>query len=495
MSNITNGRELCWDFEIVDKKHGISLRQHQPERKNIALVADEDWEGSHCGYSCIIRTPDGIRFYYRADNIDFDTFTLTHTPSVCMAESKDGKTFTRPKICKFPHNGSKENNIVMSFNRYFDNFSIFYDEKPDCPPDEKYKALEGREIRAADGTSFADGASVKRKLLYYKSADGISFEYVRELDVDGFFDSYNVAFWDRETSQYFLYYRNFHDVQRQWPDFSFDWRSPRARRDIRVATSKDFAHWSKGRELSYGEDAPDFQLYINNIQRYPYANGWFIGRPTRYIDRASSPNNFNHLTWNGDESRKRRIQTHGREGSAVTDCMLIVSRDGMRFNRSNEPFLPNYLENQQNWCYGDCFMSYGMLETEADFPGEPSELSMYCGEGNLTKPTQFRRYTIRMDGFLSWHADYEGGMVLTKPVTLMGSTLKINFATSAVGYLKISLCDTDGNEIEGYHSGELFGNSIARPVDFEKSLTDLSGKEVRLKFEFSSCDLFSFIFE
>ena len=55
--------------------------------------------------------------------------------------------------------------------------------------------------------------------------------------------------------------------------------------------------------------------------------------------------------------------------------------------------------------------------------------------------------------------------------------------------------DTDGNEIEGYHSGELFGNSIARPVDFEKSLTDLSGKEVRLKFEFSSCDLFSFIFE
>jgi len=42
---------------------------------------------------------------------------------------------------------------------------------------------------------------------------------------------------------------------------------------------------------------------------------------------------------------------------------------------------------------------------------------------------------------------------------------------------------------------ELFGNSIARPVDFDKSLEDLNGKEVRLKLEFSSCDLYSFIFE
>ena len=175
--------------------------------------------------------------------------------------------------------------------------------------------------------------------------------------------------------------------------------------------------------------------------------------------------------------------------------MLMVSRDGLHFNRSNEPFLPNLIENQQNWIYGDCFMSYGMLETEADFPGEPKEISMYCGEGYKLIPTEFRRYTIRMDGFLSWHADYEGGTVLTKPVAFTGDSLKINFATSAVGYLKIAVCDLDGNELEGYHSGELFGNSIARPVDFDKPLQDLNGKEVRLKFTFSSCDLYSFVFE
>ena len=495
MYNLENNRQLCWDFEIVEKNQDVSLKQHQPERKNVVLNADEDWEGSHCGYSRIIKTPDGIRFYYRADHIDMDTHEQTHTPYVCLAESKDGKTFTKPKICKFEHNGSKENNIIMSFDRYFDNFAVLYDENPDCPPDEKYKALEGRELRAIDGHSFADGASSRRRLLYYKSADGISFEYVRELDVDGFFDSYNMAFWDKETSQYFLYYRNFHDVQREWPDFSFDWRDPRARRDIRVATSKDFVNWSKGIEISYGENAPDFQLYVNNIQRYERANGWFIGRPTRYIDRKDSPNNFNHLTWNNNDSRKHIIEIRGREGTAVTDCMLMVSRDGMNFARNNEPFMPSILENQQNWRYGDCFMSYGMLETESDFPGEPNEISMYCGEGSLAIPTYFRRYTIRMDGFLSWHADYEGGTILTKPVTFTGDSLKINFATSAVGYLKVIVCDTDGNELDGYNSGEIFGNSLSRPVDFDKSLQALNGKEVRLKFEFCSCDLYSFIFE
>ena len=59
--------------------------------------------------------------------------------------------------------------------------SVFYDENPDCPPDEKYKSLEGRELRATDGKSFTDGASSRRRLLYYKSADDIFFEYVREL--------------------------------------------------------------------------------------------------------------------------------------------------------------------------------------------------------------------------------------------------------------------------------------------------------------------------
>ena len=100
-----------------------------------------------------------------------------------------------------------------------------------------------------------------------------------------------------------------------------------------------------------------------------------------------------------------------------------------------------------------------------------------------------------MDGFYSWRADFAGGEILTKPMTFAGEKLSVNFATSAMGALRIRFCDLDGNDLEGYDSGTLFGDSIDRPVEFEKSLADLSGKPVRMKLNLWDCDLYSFCFE
>ena len=66
---------------------------------------------------------------------------------------------------------------------------------------------------------------------------------------------------------------------------------------------------------------------------------------------------------------------------------------------------------------------------------------------------------------------------------------------SALGSLRIRICDENGVPIEGYDSRNLFGDSVDRPVDFEKSLLLLSGKTVRLEISLSDCDLYSFIFE
>jgi hypothetical protein len=41
----------------------------------------------------------------------------------------------------------------------------------------------------------------------------------------------------------------------------------------------------------------------------------------------------------------------------------------------------------------------------------------------------------------------------------------------------------------------MFGNSVDRPVEFEKPLADLSGKAVRMKLNLWDCDLYSFCFE
>ena len=56
------------------------------------------------------------------------------------------------------------------------------------------------------------------------------------------------------------------------------------------------------------------------------------------------------------------------------------------------------------------------------------------------------------------------------------------------------MCDENGNEISGYKSIKIFGDSVDRKVKFEKALSDLNGKAVRMKLQLHDCDLYSFRF-
>lgn len=80
---------------------------------------------------------------------------------------------------------------------------------------------------------------------------------------------------------------------------------------------------------------------------------------------------------------------------------------------------------------------------------------------------------------------------MTKPMKL-GKELYLSFKTSALGGVRIIVCDESEDEIDGYDSGVLFGNSTNRHVDFEKPLSLIVGKAVRLKMELMDADMFSF---
>ena len=97
------------------------------------------------------------------------------------------------------------------------------------------------------------------------------------------------------------------------------------------------------------------------------------------------------------------------------------------------------------------------------------------------------------DGFFSWTAPFAGGEVLTKPVWVDGETLKLNFATSALGGVTVSLCDENGNALDGYTSYVMFGDSVDRPVEFEKPLSELRGRNVCIRFAMKDARLYSFV--
>lgn len=482
MKEVKHRRILCWDRDFIEESEGVEIRAHRPEKRNIALLCDDEWEGVYNGYAGVLRVDGVYRMYYRAclgKSYVNEGYNEPELTAICVAESNDGIEFRKKRVGLYEFNGSKHNNIVFMRENKLDNFSVFYDENPDCPADERFKALA-----KYYGTGYSS-------LEYYASADGYSFRSMGMLGISGTFDTYNVLFWDKATERYFLYYRNFHTADGKAT--VFDEALDRINiRDISLATSKDFKSWTDHGRIAYAEGQPDLQMYTNNIMRYYRSDDLFIGFPTRYANHEGSEESLYDMPL-GDY-RRIAAEKYGRSATAVTDLAIMTSRDGFLFNRRDEAFMTPGIENRYNWWYGDCYMSYALIETPSEEWSAPNELSLYVNDYYTNRRVSFRRYAIRIDGFFSWYAGFKGGRVLTKPLTVNGSRLSLNFATAALSAVTVTVCDESGKPIEGYRSRVIFGDSLDRTVGFERPLSDLSGKTVRLLFTLQDAELYSFAF-
>lgn len=484
---LKNNRMLCWDDFLIDEKEDAEVRMHKPEKRELVFTADQDWEGNVCGYESLIKVGDKYRLYYRAQNYVFrpDGSAQGNKSCFCIAESSDLKKFKRMPINKIEYDGVYHNNIYYNNNgRGRDNFAICYDENPNCPENERFKALAmGGEHSGDDGP---------HGLYMFVSGDGINFEPRGRLPLPGSFDSYNIMFWDKETEQYYFFYRGEHRTDGGNIDFDVVKKERTIFREVRVSTSKDLINFEHHGELNYGEDNIPMQFYTNHIVKYYRASDMFIGFPSRYVDRWEDPENFEQMPL--PERHKYMTDKWGREGTALTDMALITSRDGYNFNKWDEAYVTPGIEARENWWYGNCFSVYGLAETESDVEGAPNEISFIIPDNYRIKAIDYYRYTTRLDGFFSWYAKFRGGDILTKPFTFIGNELEINFASSAFGDITITICDENGKELDGYKSIRIFGDSVDRKVKFEKELKELNEKPVRLKIHLRDCNLYSFKF-
>ena len=134
-------------------------------------------------------------------------------------------------------------------------------------------------------------------------------------------------------------------------------------------------------------------------------------------------------------------------------------------------------------------------------PESPDELSIYATEGYWTgKSLNVRRYSMRLDGFVSMQAELAGGEFLTKPLVFSGRKLVLNYSTSAAGGIWVELQSPDGKALDGFsleESDEIFGDQIKREVTWKASddVSRLSGKPIRIRFVLKDADLFSLRFQ
>lgn len=479
-------RKVLWDMSLAEKAESIHLKMHRPVRKNVILECGEPWEGETCGYGQIMHDGEKYRLYYRACGSNKGPANLGNGrhAAFCVAYSTDGKHFEKPDLGIYEYDGSRHNNIIFmnEDKSWIDNFAIFIDTNPNCPPNAKYKALSGYLIKGKPENSC---------LKVYQSADGLHFEEVSKiLEGKGAFDSMNIAFWDESIQKYRLYMRDYHSLN---TEYQIEYEEETHVRDVRVTYSDDFVSWSEPMLIDFGDDKTEIQIYTNGMMKYARAD-MFLGFPTRYINRTPDKVNYKYLP-DLHGLREYLREKEGRSATAITDAFVMMSKDGVHFQRTREAFLTPGPENGENWVYGDCYIVHGLVQTQSDFYGESDELSIYTGKGYRARPVSFERYTLRLDGLFSWRADYEDGTVITKPIAIEGDRLSVNFSTSALGYLRIELLDENENVLDGYDSGRLFGDSTSRPVEFEKPLNALLGQQIKMKITMRDADFYSFCFE
>jgi hypothetical protein len=345
--------------------------------------------------------------------------------------------------------GSRDNNIVIG-GAIANAVCVFRDGNPSTPDDERYKA-----------TGIGRRAEDRDVIVALVSPDGLHWRLMQEAPIvvapagsDSAFDSHNIFFWDDEKACYAGYLRGCIEP---------------GVRAIRWGTSPDFRTWS---ELSYIDvgDSPREHLYKNACQPYFRAPHLYLMFPKRFM-----------------EDRKA-VQEHPHQG--VSDAVFMTSRDGHHWDRRfMEAFLRPGLD-RDNWTERNLYIGPNVV------PTGPGEMSLYFMEHYRHPSCRIRRGTLRTDGFVSIHAGYWGGELVTKPLRFKGKELVINYATSAAGSVRVEVQDGEGKPVPGHSLGdaaEMYGDEIERVVGWRNGsdLGRFSGQAVRLRFALKDADLYA----
>jgi len=438
--HIGTNRQLFVDDLLLAEANGVKRKLHSPIPQEVVLPMEQPWEGKTSWASVIIKDGEKFSIWYRvAPHED----VKPRWSGTAYADSKDGIHWTRPKLGLFDFRGSKANNLVWMGPG--SNMSVFKDEKPGVPSEQRYKAI------TRSGGAYG-----------LVSKDGVHWRLIQEEPIltGGAFDSHNIVFQDPWTHKYVYYGRGVLDTG-----------EGRIRR-IRHATSDDFINWTPLEYINMGDEPMD-QLYTNAATPYWRAKGIYLMFPKRFI-----PERTFHQDW-------------AHKGQS--DIVFASSRDGIHWDRT---FLEAFVRpglDPKNWHERAIMMGPGIVQTGSH------ELSMYYFENYRTDNCRIRRCTLRLDGFVSVNAGYDGGEFTTRPLVFAGSELELNYSTSAVGFVRVEIQHVDGRPIESYtldDCPEIYGDEIEGIARWKhgSNVSKLAGKPIRLRFAMKDGDLFAFRF-
>ena len=477
---ITDQTCLFLDDRFIAEQSGLSRTWHpaqpQPEPAIVEDVGKGKWERWPHMFGSTLYDPEAklYRIYYESAIWPSRTPPNSFTTYVCYAESKDGKTWTKPMVRMFGDLGSKENNIVIHCAEF---------PKAFVDPLEKDPAARLKMFVYLNGTPPLMGGHGECLL---SSGDGIQWKFVggfnkpayAKPEQGNFTDSYCFLF-DSSKQRYMAYIRTFakshvaeaKDGRRRAVGISESTQINRGWTPIVQVLEPDSLDDEKVAAMSKDPQKPDWAEHYC-MPFFPCGH--------HYIGMLS-------LLYFID----------GSDSNGGGDLQLTFSHDGRTWYRHPERQTMIAPSNSAP----ELFPTYVSINGPVEVG---NEWWLYYTEGNGAHPvappataiSQIRAAVWRKDGFVSLDA-FSKGTLTTHPLKLEGNKLIVNVSTDPFGYAQLALLDESGKPIPGFEGDAcdpISGDQIASQVTWKGKgdLNALSGKTVRLRFELSKGALWSF---
>lgn len=454
--------QLFVDYDEVESVENITRTFHAAEKhlSNPVLRRVHPWEQSRGTWGSVIYDAEDRVFKAWYGGTSGRDVTGCSGPDcrsnsvLCYAVSQDGMVWQRPRLGLHEAGGTRANNVVIGdeYRNGMAHWESVHKDPLDADPRRRYKAL---------GWSSYDWDGPQSGIFTMTSPDGLVWTHSPDpvfrfhprpgtSDLGPIGDAQAMMI-DTLRKRYVAYLR----------------RTP----NRMMSVSTDFVSWTPPRQCLLAEDGELSNTIYNHV-------GFVYG--DRYLG---------FLTYFKRDLTDPRLTVH-----------LLTSRDGERWHRprATQPLIGSgdigdpdrftvMLTGAPPIRVGDRLYIYYRALANRHSPYKGSDTALDGGGICLA--------TLRLDGFASVAAGYDGGTITTRPFALAQSDLRIN-AKADFGQITAEVLDDKRAVIGGFGEQDSVPakrDSVDQPLQWKTGeLASLRGRQVRLRFTLRNARLYSY---
>jgi len=455
--------QLFVDLEQVETLENIRRVFHAAEKHphNPVLRKVKPWENDRGTWGSVIYDEQERVFkaWYGGKSgrkVAFRPGSLAESWVLCYATSSDGVHWDRPALGLHEVLGTRENNVVVADDHHngLGHWESTLKDPLDTNPRRRYKAL---------GWSSYDWDGPLSGIYSMTSPDGLRWTHTPEPvfhfhprkgtnDLGPVGDAQSLMI-DTLRRVYVACLRS----------------SPHRAQSV----SQDFVTWTPPR-VQLRAQPGEIANTVYNHMGFVYGDR-YLGLLTYFARDPKDPLVTVRLLTSRDGETWQRPDT----GKPLIDVGAIGEWDRFLIMLTGAPPIR----------FGDKLYVYyrGMAGRHKPYEGKDEPFNQGGGFGLAT---------LRLDGFASLDASYDGGRITTKPFRTQGRQLRVN-AKAEAGRLRVEVLDDSGQALPGFGRDDCRVMQVDRvdePIGWKAnaSLDSLKNRPIQLRFHLENVRLYSY---